>query len=81
MVLDGIGEQSDWNVRIEENGIMEANVIARDGDLVRVGSQQGQHINSRKTPDDLSDADTTVSECLEEERRWHHRSWPGADRG
>jgi len=33
---------------------MEANVIATDGDLVRVGSQRGQYINSRKAPDDLS---------------------------
>ena len=33
---------------------MEANVIATDGDLVRVGSQRGQNVNSRKAPDDLS---------------------------
>ena len=32
---------------------MEANVIATDGDLVRVGSQRGQYVNSRKIPDNL----------------------------
>ena len=32
---------------------MEANVIATDGDLVRVGSQRGQYVNSRKIADNL----------------------------
>ena len=58
---------------------MEANVIAAADDLARVKSQPSRDINSRKTRDDLSAADTTVSERLEAKRGRYHRSWPSAD--